>query len=330
MNNLDKQYLNLLQDILDNGVTKKDRTGVGTKSVFGRQIRHKMSEGFPILTTKKIFWKGVVEELLWFLRGETNIQPLIKAGVNIWTGDAYKAYLKYMEEEEPELIVLTKDEFSDIIEFSSNYFGELGPIYGFQWRKFGEIIETDIFGSNRVVIPGIDQIQNLINDLNSNPDSRRLMVTAWNPADVDLAVLPPCHYGFQCWTRELTAEERWDYYYQEYGPRVPKRAISLSWNQRSVDTFLGLGFNISSYGLLLCILADMVNMVPDELIGNLGDTHLYLNHIDAVKEQLQNQGFDLPSLTLNIKDKKFEDMKFEDFNLNDYKSNSTIKAKLNN
>jgi thymidylate synthase len=310
MNNIDKQYQSLLQDILDNGVEKKDRTQTGTISVFGRQIRHKMSEGFPLLTTKKMPWKSIVTELLWFLQGNTNIKWLVDNGCNIWNGDAYKNYSSknfgktiHTEEQFIERIK-TDDEFA-------KKWGELGPIYGAQWRSWrvGEGIPTTLKNDDGETIYEsasryVDQIQNLVNDLKTNPDSRRLMVNAWNVGELDQMVLPPCHYGFQVYTRELSTVERMEYYGKYYmdenetksydellkvdydGLNIPTRAISLMWNQRSVDTFLGLPFNIASYGLLLEIIAKEVNMVPEELIGNLGDVHLYSNHIEQAKEQI--------------------------------------------
>lgn len=316
MNKLDKDYQALLQDILDNGIVKEDRTGTGTKSVFGRQIRHKMSDGFPLLTTKKMAWKSMVVELLWFLQGDTNIQYLVKNGCHIWDGDAFKKYEKYMEANPFEtrwnkiLTVVntdnsvggtgrryTKEEFIEKIKTDDEFakkWGELGPIYGKQWRKWNSVkyegeIRVESF---------IDQIGNLMNDLKHNPDSRRLMVNAWKVDEIDTMTLPPCHYGFQCYTRKLTLDERMDLAYKRgydgtYRGHdicdqifIPSRALSLMWNQRSVDTFLGLPFNIASYGLLLLMLADEMNMIPDELIGNLGDTHLYLNHLDQAKEQI--------------------------------------------
>jgi thymidylate synthase len=306
MNRLDKQYQALLQDILDNGVEKKDRTGTGTISVFGRQIRHKMPEGFPLLTTKKMPWKSIVTELLWFLRGDTNIKYLVDNGCNIWNGDAYKNYEKWWDNmskttpfEVPKKF--TEEELVQAIkldEFHAKQFGELGPIYGKQWRTWED--PSPLFDG----LENIDQIQNLINDLKTNPDSRRLMVNAWNVGELDQMVLPPCHYGFQVYTRELSDSERAELMDKKYGiekpedrilpwlrkdindANIPTRAISLMWNQRSVDTFLGLPFNIASYGLLLEIIAREVNMVPDELIGNLGDVHLYSNHIEQAEEQI--------------------------------------------
>ena len=324
MNTLDKKYTDLLQDILDNGVTKRDRTGTGTLSVFGRQIRHKMSEGFPLLTTKKMYFKGIVTELLWFLRGDTNIKYLVDNDCHIWDGDAYKNYLrncldtKWMKEDfyfdgSPRHHLYSKEEFINKIKTDADFakkWGELGPVYGAQWRGWKTNKNLDVKGfvvglhmeygfvPNPDKISHIDQIANLINDLKTNPDSRRLMVTAWNPAELDSMVLPPCHYGFQVYTRELSEDERYDLCaaqkskmtaiseedYIKYN--IPTRAISLMWNQRSVDTFLGLPFNIASYGLLLEIIAKSVNMVPDQLIGNLGDVHLYSNHIEQAKEQI--------------------------------------------
>jgi len=313
MNNIDLQYQSLLEDILNNGVQKTDRTGTGTISVFGRQIRHKMSEGFPLLTTKKMAWKSIVTELLWFLRGDTNIKYLVDNGCHIWDGDAYKNYEKLLTKDfhGPHY---TQEQFIELIKSNDKFakdFGELGPIYGKQWRKWTKkkmYLSTDgsyenIYDETDQTV--IDQISILINYLKTNPDSRRLMVNAWNVGELDQMVLPPCHYGFQVYTRELTYKERYDYWFynnyqqgmeknykiqpdfdNDYYEPTPERAISLMWNQRSVDTFLGLPFNIASYGLLLEILAKTVGMIPDELVGNLGDVHLYSNHIEQAKEQI--------------------------------------------
>jgi thymidylate synthase len=321
MNQIDKQYTELLQDILDNGVEKKDRTGTGTLSVFGRQIRHKMSEGFPLLTTKKMAWKTMVVELLWFLRGDTNIKFLLDYDCHIWDGDAYKRYMNVFDIESREstyaleelhmLSDLTKEEFTNRIKSDDKFakkWGELGPIYGKQWRKWelpNYSVEHVEYGFDNDLY--VDQIVNLINELKTNPDSRRLMVNAWNVGELDQMVLPPCHYGFQVYTTELSDLRRYNIWFNNnyetgmerfFDPKnlpdfdnpyyvpTPKRAISLMWNQRSVDTFLGLPFNIASYALLLEIIAKEVNMIPDELIGNLGDVHLYSNHIEQAKEQI--------------------------------------------
>jgi thymidylate synthase len=318
MNNLDKKYTDLLQDILDNGVKKETRNG-GTISVFGRQIRHNMSEGFPLLTTKKMAWKTMVTELLWFLRGDTNIKYLVDNDCHIWDGDAYKNYKSTTLENDMkksaweltvqsmsgEKFILSQEEFIEKIKTDDEFakkWGELGPVYGKQWRSWTKFEDESIehnewYKSSE----SIDQIANLINDLKTNPDSRRLMVNAWNVGELDQMVLPPCHYGFQVYTRELSELERHDIK-EQYGfdcrklakpsikqlddANIPTRAISLMWSQRSVDTLLGLPFNIASYGLLLMMIADEVNMVPDELIGNLGDVHLYSNHIEQAKEQI--------------------------------------------
>jgi thymidylate synthase len=312
MNKLDKQYQQLLQDIIDYGVEKKDRTGTGTKSIFGYTIRHNMSEGFPLLTTKKMAWKTMVTELLWFLRGDTNIKFLVDNNCHIWDGDAYKNYLiedaktlpNMSKEKMTEMgFRLTQEEFINKIKTDDEFakkWGELGPIYGKQWRSW-EKWYIDENQRYLTFTKKIDQIANLINDLKTNPDSRRLMVNAWNVGELDQMVLPPCHYGFQVYTRKLSPLEiieqsKKDGLWQNEIPEgmtlselqkdFKTRAISLMWNQRSVDTFLGLPFNIASYGLLLTILAKEVNMVPDQLIGNLGDTHLYLNHIEQAKEQI--------------------------------------------
>jgi len=318
MNRLDKQYTDLLQDIIDNGIVKSDRTGTGTKSVFGRQIRHKMSDGFPLLTTKKLHWGSIVSELLWFLSGSTDIRDLWSRNCKIWDGDCYRNYYN-KECIPPHDHTLNKEQFIEKIKTNDEFgkkWGDLGPIYGKQWRNWERI-------DSQEGVYNIDQIKNLLDDLINNPDSRRLMVSAWNVGELGEMTLPPCHYGFQIYTRELTESERWDLLRNKAGVRtipwdrmslpshewldkvktldgidndfkvhkgktirVPKREISLMWNQRSVDTFLGLPFNIASYGLLLEMLANEVNMVPGELIGNLGDTHLYLNHIEQAKEQI--------------------------------------------
>jgi thymidylate synthase len=333
MNKLDKQYQDLLQSILDYGVEKKDRTGTGTKSIFGYTIRHNMQDGFPVLTTKKMAWKTMVTELLWFLRGDTNIKFLVDNNCHIWDGDAYKSYCKHFVGYED---IPNKEWFIDMIKTDDKFakkFGDLGPIYGSQWRRWTTWTSKDL--------EDIDQIQNLINDLKTNPDSRRLMVNAWNVGEIDQMTLPPCHYGFQVYTRELSIKERIaEHSRRGYAPNidpldyVPTRAISLMWNQRSVDTFLGLPFNIASYGLLLTILAKEVNMVPDQLIGNLGDTHLYLNHLEQAKEQIGREPFELPTLnqfpTYEGSRPSIESYVVSDFTLKDYQSHPSIKAPLSN
>jgi thymidylate synthase len=382
MNNLDARYQALLEDILQWGVEKKDRTGTGTISVFGRQIRHKMSEGFPLLTTKKMHWNSVVTELLWFLRGETNIKFLLDYDCHIWDGDAYKRYVTHwgnpidpinyelygpnttMNCFHEDKRLYTKEEFVKQIKTDETFakqWGDLGPIYGKQWRnwEYKESWENG-FGVH-LKETQIDQIQNLINELKTNPDSRRLMVSAWNVGELDKMVLPPCHYGFQVYTRELSEIERFNWYgnkidshmhhdhiVQEMNQEnVPTRAISLMWNQRSVDTFLGLPFNIASYGLLLEIIAKEVNMVPDELIGNLGDVHLYSNHIEQAKEQIGRTPYELPTVKITERnwymhekvkehlgektlDEKLKSYRPDCFELIGYESHPKIKAPLSN
>ena len=353
MNTLDSKYQELLQDIIDNGTIKTDRTGTGTISVFGRQIRHKMSQGFPLLTTKKMAFKTMVVELLWFLRGDTNIKYLVDNNCHIWDGDAYKNYQSKMTEWFGNESQLTKEQFIDKIKTDNEFakkWGDLGPIYGKQWRSWVGVDVREHWQEDWGV-DHIDQIQNLINELKTNPDSRRLMVSAWNVGELNEMVLPPCHYGFQVYTRELNIEERLDLASKTYGKLfepfdfvevshkeidklypVPKRAISLMWNQRSVDTFLGLPFNIASYGLLLEIIAKEVNMIPDELIGNLGDVHLYSNHIEQAKEQISREPLKkLP--TLKILNSQVDDIahyELMDIELHDYQSHPTIKAPLSN
>lgn len=357
MNNLDNNYLELIEDIIEKGTVSGDRTGTGTKKVFGREIRHKMSEGLPILTSKRIFSKGVIYELLWFLSGDTNTKYLIDNGVEIWVGDCYKKYLKDYENsnkgglfelsEEP----LTRDEFieyiktHDLLDPFVKKYADIGPGYGKMWRSFG-------IGNN-----GKDQIKELIKELKTNPDSRRLMVNAWDPNTFHLTTLPPCHYGFQLFTRELSLDEILENNRSKYSLsdndkeqlnelgidwkvevvkhlkeefNVPLYEVSLKWNQRSVDSLLGLPFNILSYGLLLEMIAQQVNMIPGELIGSLGDTHVYLNQIEMFEnEQKNNEGYELPTLKLN-KAKDIFSYKYEDFEIVNYKSNKVIKYPLSN
>jgi len=376
-NNIEYQYLRLLKDILKNGVEKEDRTCTGTISVFGRQIRHDMKLGFPLLTTKKMYFKGIVTELLWFLRGDTNIKYLVDNNCHIWDGDAYKSYvsskahpldgkygdtsvrkLNHMFPYEP---ILSKEEFINKIktddEFAKEY-GDLGPIYGAQWRGWitSGFNEQAILNKESGYFE-IDQIANSINLLKTDPDSRRNRVNAWNVGELDQMTLPPCHTDFQFFTRELSMDERqrlyfetcnrlktpsikgstnkekMESYFQEYN--IPTRAISLMWNQRSVDTPLGLPFNIASYALLLEIIGKIVNMIPDELIGNLGDTHIYKNQIDGIKEQLNREPYPLPTLKIETEVKWVEGdclptYSVNDFTIENYQSHPTIKMPLSN
>lgn len=261
-----KQYLELLDTIMKKGVTKDDRTGVGTKSIFGYQMRFDLEKGFPIVTTKKIHLRSVIYELLWFLRGDTNVKYLNNNNVTIWD--------EWAGEE-----------------------GDLGPVYGKQWRKWQS--------------PGgktIDQIAQVIADIKKNPNSRRLMVTAWNPADIAEMALPPCHALFQFY--------------------VVDGKISLQLYQRSADVFLGVPFNITSYSLLLMMVAQVTGLKPKEFIHTLGDTHIYKNHFKQVREQLKRRPRKLPVMKIKRKVKNINDFKFEDFELIGYNPHPAIKAAI--
>jgi len=333
-NSLDRQYQVLIKTILEYGVIKNDRTGTGTKSIFGYTIRHDMKGGFPLLTTKKMSWKQIVTELLWFLSGSTDIRFLWKNNCTIWDGDWYKNYAKscsspYTLAEIKEKLTLGGHHFHDSM-------FDLGPIYGSQWRNWNG---------------RIDQISNLIGEIKKNPDSRRLLVTAWNPTDLEASLLPPCHYGFQVWTRELSWEERvqWvmkntdveleNLYIVEEAHKssTPTRAISLMFSMRSTDVPLGLPFNIASYALLLEIFAKSVNMVPDQLIANLADAHIYLNQIEPVSEQIARDHYPLPKVNIPPEFSSAEELnsilakvEVSDFILKNYESHPAIKIPLSN
>lgn len=289
------KYLNLMQRILDEGVEKSDRTGVGTKSIFGTQLQFDLSQSFPVLTTKKVFWKGVVEELLWFVRGETDSKLLEQKGVKIWVGNTSREFLDKKGLNYPE--------------------GEIGPGYGFQWRHWGAtyqnplgtIMKKSLNDSNR----GIDQLANLIHTLINNPNDRRLIVSAWNVAEIERMALPPCHMMYQ--------------FYVENG------TLSCQWYQRSVDSFLGLPFNISSYALLTCLIAKIVGLNPGKLTFVGGDTHIYLNHINQVKEQLVRIPYKFPQLNIKKDIQTLEDieaLELADLELVGYQSHAPIKAEM--
>lgn len=328
MNEVDDQYLSLLRDVLNNGIEKDTRSGK-VKSVFGRQMRFDLKKGFPILTTKKVFYRGCFEELIWFLSGSTNIKYLVEKNVHIWDADAFRFYNEIkkqnneiLEKNRTNFFVdftylkdLTKEEFLEKVikqeavdylhEVNGSFlykkytYGDLGPVYGYQWRNFGG--------------KGVDQIKNIIETLKTNPNDRRMLCVAFNPADLSEMALPPCHVMFQFYTRKL-----------ENG----NMGLSCMWTQRSVDSCLGLPFNICSYALLTHIIANIVGMVPDELIANLGDTHIYLNQLDAVNTQLNRDSFELPKLIINRQFESVDDLKIEDFTLENYNSHPAIKAPL--
>jgi thymidylate synthase len=264
-----QQYLQLLQHILDNGVSKSDRTGTGTLSYFGYQMRFDLQQGFPLVTTKKLHVKSIIYELLWFLKGETNIKYLKDHGVSIW------------------------DEWA-------NENGELGPVYGKQWRSWT--------GANGQTI---DQVKDVIHQIKTNPDSRRMIVSAWNVSDLPEMALMPCHTMFQFYTAPVS-----------HG----KRKLSCQLYQRSADVFLGVPFNIASYALLTMMMAQVCDMEPGEFVHSFGDVHIYNNHMEQVKLQLSRTPFPLPSMKLNPSVKDIFAFQFEDFTLENYQSHPAIKA----
>ena len=303
-----RQYLALLQDIKDNGVVKTDRTGTGTKSVFGRQVRYDLADGFPAVTTKKLYFNSVVHELLWFLQGAGNIEYLAQNNVHIWDEWPFKAYLEKNNLPVPE--VNSKEwktqmkAFIDRVATDHDFavkWGDLGPVYGVQWRKW-----PDGNGGH------IDQIANVIDTIKRNPDSRRIIVSAWNVAEipeiVEIGGLPPCHSLFQF--------------------NVSDGKLDLHLYQRSADTFLGVPFNIASYSLLLAMIAQVTGLRAGEFIHTLADTHLYLNHTDQVDEQLSRTPKELPTLWLNPNIKSIDDFTFEDIRLENYDPHPPIKAPI--
>ena len=424
MNNVDKQYLDILKDIIDNGVWKNTRSG-NVKSVFGRTMRFNLSEGLPLLTTKKVFTKGIIYELLWFLKGDTNIKYLVDNNVHIWDDDAFRWFktldFKYLEREEPyydeednkthigvhgcykldycifdledniensytivlnndiqneisvtieDLKNITKEQFIDYVKKNAwihrydihqgrkvsdkkiYQFGDLGEIYGKQWRNYG--------------VSGKDQIANIINTLKTNPDDRRMVLSAWNPDVIDNIALPACHMFATFWTRELTYQERFNILLEKNNndenivankigevcgddnvnfdnnslkdkfnkllekENIPTRELSCSFTMRSNDYFLGASFNIASYSLLTHLIAQCCNMTVGELVYNGLDIHIYENHMKAVKEQLTRDPFkyNLPTLSLNKEITNIDDFKFEDIKILNYESYPSIKAPL--
>ena len=296
-----KQYLDLLTRIKTEGAVKTDRTGTGTKSVFGHQMRFDLSQGFPLLTTKKVFLKGIIHELLWFLNGNTNIKYLVDNGVHIWDNDAYRYYNELCVKEG--VLPVTMEEFlraaqEGIVSPIEGYkFGDLNHVYGYQWRSWP-----------RPNGEAIDQIQQAVDLIKNNPDSRRIIVSAWNVADVEKMALPPCHTLFQFY--------------------VANGKLSCMLYQRSADTFLGVPFNIASYALLTMMMAQVCGLEAGEFVHTLGDTHLYLNHLEQVDEQLSRTPRALPKMRLNPDVKSIFDFKFEDFTLEGYDPHPTIKAPM--
>jgi thymidylate synthase len=294
-----KQYLDLLSTIRREGVVRGDRTGTGTKGIFGYQMRFNLAEGFPLLTTKKVFLKGVIHELLWFLSGDTNIKYLVDNGVHIWDSDAFRYYNELCVKHgvlpvDLETFLSAADVESPIEGYR---FGDLNHVYGYQWRSWPK-------ASGEVV----DQIQAVINTLKTNPTSRRMIVSAWNVADVEDMALPPCHTMFQFF--------------------VAEGKLSCQLYQRSADTFLGVPFNIASYALLTMMIAKECGLEPGDFVHTLGDAHLYLNHLEQADEQLQREPRKLPTMRLNPDVKSIFDYKYEDFTLEGYDPHPAIKAPL--
>ncbi len=296
-----KQYLDLLKKIKEEGIIKSDRTGTGTRSIFGYQMRFDLSEGFPLLTTKRVFLKGVIHELLWFLAGDTNIKYLVDNGVHIWDNDAYRFYKELCAKHgvEPitmeEFLAASQQQTPSPIEGYA--YGNLNHVYGYQWRSWGKPDGT-----------AIDQIKQVIETIKHNPDSRRMIVSAWNVADVEDMALPPCHVLFQFY--------------------VADGKLSCQLYQRSADTFLGVPFNIASYALLTMMIAQECGLQAGEFVHTLGDTHLYLNHMEQVDEQLSRSPRALPTMRLNPEVKSVFDFKYEDFTLESYDPHPTIKAPM--
>jgi len=410
MTKTDETYLSLLKDIMENGVEKDTRAG-NVKSVFGRQLEFDLKEGLPLLTTKKVFTKGIIHELLWFLQrpfnshGSMNIEYLVRNSVHIWDDDAYRWFKEWVDkhiikpvnmdyefvvctnddeiEKKPAfeywmfgeskkndlewLINIDKDEFLNLVQdkveirvytgllYDIYRFGDLGPVYGKQWRSFGNALNTSY---------GIDQVKKIIETLKTNPNDRRMLCIAFNPAAIEEMALPPCHVMFQFYTRELNTNERWELYRQRYKDEpydsayckphlqkygdamsyfyngehddelekenIPKYGLSCMWVQRSVDVCCGLPFNIASYALLTHMIAHLVNMMPDELVGSLGDCHIYKNHMEGVNIQLKRYGSEaLPTLKISREVESIEDFKYDDFQILDYNPDPPIKYQLN-
>jgi thymidylate synthase len=359
-NDVDEQYLNLVQDVIVNGELKETRAGM-TRSVFGKQLRFNLKNGLPLLTTKKVYTNGIIHELIWFLKGDTNIKYLVDNNVHIWDDDAYRYYLELVEknnevfkcDDTPLLNAhyfepITKEEFlKAVIEekdcwlyldrlagfmsyYPNNYyihykFGDLGPVYGEQWRNWY----------------GVDQIKTVIETLRTNPDDRRMIVSAWNVKELDKMALPPCHYSFQFYTKKMDIVERMNWALEHNlncwdeksldDNNVPSRKLSCLWNQRSVDSICGLPFNIASYAILTYMIAQCCNMKPDELIFNGGDVHVYENHIEAFTEQLYRNPhkYALPQLELNPNVKEIDDFRAYDIKIVGYQSYPAIKYQLN-
>jgi len=347
MNNTDKQYKELIQNILSNGNPRNDRTGIGSKSIFGYQMRFKMNDGFPLLTLRKIHTKSMIHELLWFLGafdekydmfGNTNIKYLCDKGISFWLEWPYQNYNK-QREYRPELPELTIKQFEEKIMIDNKFamdFGSIGKGYGKQWVNFGGGVERfrDEQGNSFMkIIQGVNQIDECINQLKKNPDSRRIIVSAWNPIDLPDMLLPPCHMMFQLNTYKMTAKEKLDEFRKVHTvvtkdklDNFPERKLSLQMYIRSNDCYLGCPFNISEYALLLHMISQVVNMIPDELVYTIGDAHLYNNSIEASKTIIERDSYPLPTLKLNKNIESIYDFRYEDMVIENYKSHPNIKV----
>lgn len=373
MNKVDTEYFKIVNDILTNGRLKKNRTGVDTIGIFGAQAKYNVDlNAFPLLTTKKVHWPAIVHELLWFISGDTNIKYLVDNNVRIWNEWAYKKYSDWwenrakfytspenMEREIPAVQEnkLTQEEFVDKIKFDesfANRWGELGEgTYGGMWRAFPFYTMDDEFvgsstvtgqGSESWVFGQVDQLQKVIDKLKTNPDDRRMIVSAWHPYWVDHCALPPCHCLFHFHTEELTYDERFQLYRDNGGDLIaepestmvelfdvsntPTRRLNCLLYQRSNDFFLGVPFNIASYSLLSAMIAHVSNMVPGTFTHSHGDAHVYVNHLDQIKLQMSREPKALPSLWLNPEVKSLFDFKYDDIKLLNYDPHPTIKAEV--
>jgi thymidylate synthase len=361
----DKEYHAYLQTILEEGVRKEDRTGTGTISAFGLRMSFDLQKGFPLLTTKRVHTKSIIHELLWFLSGDINIRPLLEAGVSIWTDWAFQKWY----ESEPRTVELREDgrwlvestayqtrkkQFEqDLLSGKlDDDWGDLGPVYGMQWRYWALPHRRPDFTCH------VDQIQWAVDRLKTSPDCRRIIVSAWNVGELEEMALAPCHLLFQFWTRELSVFERLNWVWRHIGdtsslyallghpgpladPRyeesnhklfdragAPRRALSCQLYQRSCDSFLGVPFNIASYALLTHMVAQQVGMMPERLVWVGGDCHIYLNHLEQVKEQLSRESFYPPRLVIKHRPETIFDYRFEDFEIAEYESHPPIKAEI--
>lgn len=280
------QYLEAINRIIEHGTERGDRTGVGTKSIFGMQFRYSLRDVFPLLTTKRVFWRGVAEELLWFIKGSTNANLLAEKNVRIWDANGSRAFL-------------------DNLGFTDREEGDLGPVYGFQWRHFGaeyKDMHADYTGQ------GVDQLQQVIDTIKNKPNDRRIIMCAWNPKDLPLMALPPCHAFVQFF--------------------VADGELSCQLYQRSADMGLGVPFNIASYALLTYMIAHVTGLKPGDFVHTTGDTHVYLNHIEPLKEQLQREPRDFPKLVIKRKVESIEDFTMDDFEIQDYKPHPKIQMDM--